>query len=96
MQKYKFTKKAETQIHDVFEYSMLNFGKLVAEKYFTSLEICFQMLATNPEIGRISASIRDDIRRHEHLSHVIFYKISDEGILIGAILHKRSIKQIRF
>ncbi|MCO6441977.1 MAG: type II toxin-antitoxin system RelE/ParE family toxin [Nitrococcus mobilis] len=34
-------------------------------------------------------AIRPGIRRHEHESHVIFYREDDGGILVLAVIHRR-------
>lgn len=81
---YKLTKDVEISIAKIYEYSLLNFGEVQADQYYTSLHQIFDLLAEQPLIGRQFHSYR----RHEHQSHSIFYKITDNGILIVHLLHK--------
>ena len=60
-----------------------------------SFQHCFELLAENPLMGRQSATIRPGLRRHEHGSHVILYKQEDDGVLIVAVVHGRSVHGLK-
>lgn len=96
MDEFRFTHEAIEQLHEIFEYSAIRFGKIVAANYFESFGKCFRMIAENPEIGRISNNTSGGIRRHEHKSHVIYYKIVAGKVLIGAVIHKTRISKVDF
>ena len=34
-------------------------------------------------------------RRHEHKSHVILYEPTDDGVLILAVVHGRSVRRLK-
>ncbi len=94
--KYVFTEYADTQIQEIMQYSIKAFDYKVAHDYLSGLKNTFEMLAENPEIGRNYASAEKGIRRHEHKSHVIFYKMQQNQILIGGVFHFRQIPKIKF
>jgi toxin ParE1/3/4 len=58
------------------------------------LERTFQLLAGNPRMGREAEVMAPGVRRHEHGSHVILYEISSDGVLILALVHAGSVKQL--
>lgn len=97
MKGYCLTESAKNQLFEILEYSVIKFGNIVAEKYLEGIENCFAIITANPKIGRFHNSPSSQIRRHEHKSHVIFYKIiENDSILIGAILHKSKLPKLTF
>ena len=95
--KYTFSKRADKEISKILEYSYREFGLGLdqAEKYKTGLENCFQLLGDDPGMGRICNDIRNEYFRHEHESHIIFYRQRSDDIFITAIIHDRmDIKNI--
>jgi plasmid stabilization system protein ParE len=48
-------------------------------------------------MGRRAAQIRPDLRRIEHVSHIVFYKTLPQGISIERVLHKsKALKKSDF
>lgn len=84
-----FTKDAVTDIREILESSNRLFGQQQTEKYLQSLEHCFELLDSNPELGLKADHIIPGLRKHLHRSHAIFYKIKNEKILIIRMLHKK-------
>ncbi len=48
MGNYQLTNKAEHEIEDIYEYSILNFGIQTAQDYLSGLHDCFKLLSDNP------------------------------------------------
>ena len=94
MSSYRLTPRAADEIIDIEIYSIAQFGSRQAERYKHGLVACFELLTAQPMLGRIARNIGPDIRRHEHGSHVIFYRIDEEGILILAVVHERSMPDL--
>ena len=92
---YRLTKRADADLFDIFVYTIENFGSGQARRYSESMSRCFQLLAENPAMGRKADAIGRRIRRHEHGSHVILYEEDAEGVLILAIVHSRSMRDLR-
>ena len=93
--KYTVSKRADKEISKILEYSYREFGLDQAVKYKIGLENCFQLLADNPGMGRECNDIRNEYFRHEHESHIIFYRQRSNDIFITAIIHDRmDIKNI--
>ena len=87
--KFKLSVKARAEIKKIFRYSFQQFGENQAVKYKVGLEECFQLLADNPDMGRECNGIRDGYFRHEHESHIIFYRQRSNDIFIITIIHDR-------
>ncbi|MFH1793784.1 MAG: type II toxin-antitoxin system RelE/ParE family toxin [Pseudomonadota bacterium] len=95
MSEVRLSKRAGANLRDIYLFGIEQFGRRQAEKYRLELDECFAMLARHPRIGRTSQSIRAGVRRHEHGSHVILYREENDGILIVAVLHSRSIRGLK-
>ena len=88
MADYQLTDRANAELDQIYEYSILNFGLKKAREYFGGFHDCFAILAENPRMGRDYSHVKTGIRRHEYESHSIYYSITDTGILIVQVLHK--------
>jgi toxin ParE1/3/4 len=87
---------AEQDVFNLFVEGLERFGAKQAASYQEDLERCFALIAENPLMGR-SATIRElEIRRHEHGSHVIFYRPMADHVLITAVVHARSLRHLTF
>lgn len=89
MSRYRLTRQADQNLIDIYLFTLEQFGFAQAEKYTESMKQCIEMLAGSPRMGRAADDIRPGIRRHEHESHVIFYREDESGILVLAIIHRR-------
>ena len=86
---FKLSGAAARDIEIILERSMIDFGIRQTEQYYNSLKKCLEHLGKNPKMGVDVVDIQFAYRRFSHQSHVIFYRINDEGIFIVRILHKR-------
>ena len=85
---YRLSKRAAEDLDEVLAFTIERWSAVQAEEYLRSLEVLFDTLVLQPRIGRIAATVRPDLRRLEHMSHVIFYRELTTGIRIERILHK--------
>jgi toxin ParE1/3/4 len=94
--RFRLTVRAQQNLQAIFEFSVEWFGERQAQKYQAGMLACFELLAENPKLGRLSPAIRPGMRRHEHGSHVVIYREEAEaGIVIGAVLHKRQLLALK-
>jgi toxin ParE1/3/4 len=75
-------------------FGLKAFGPVQARKYASQLKHCFELLAVNPKMGRITVALGANLRRHEHQSHVILYEETETGILVLGIVHKRNLRRL--
>ncbi len=94
MATFRFSARAETDLHSIAKFTQDKWGEKQAKKYVRELRECCALVAMTPAIGRISAQGRWTVRRMEKESHVIFYRETAEGILVQRILHKGMIPKL--
>jgi toxin ParE1/3/4 len=87
--KFHLTNLAATDLSDIADFTIQNFGIEQARFYRDGFNNCFEILAENPQLGRSAADLAPNLRRYEHQAHVVFYLPEDTGILIVRILHQR-------
>ncbi len=85
---YKLSGKANTDVEDIYEYTIVNFGIKQARTYLHGLDDCFKALAENPLQGRAAAELASELRRYEYQAHVVFYREVEQNTLIVRVLHK--------
>jgi toxin ParE1/3/4 len=85
---YKLSGKASTDVDEIYDYTIVNFGIDQARSYLLRLGDCFLALAENPLQGRAADELASELRRYEHQSHVVFYREMEQYTLIIRVLHK--------
>lgn len=94
---YKLTPEADKDLIEIYLYGFQNFGEAQAEKYFSDLEDCFQLLSEAPFICRERAEFTTPVRIHPHGRHLVVYAIRDDEVLIARVLHaSRDVQQRLF
>lgn len=86
---YRLSVAAARDVEQILERSMADFGWSQTERYYASLRRCLDLLGENPAMGMKADELKLGYRRMAHESHVIFYRLMGDGILIVRILHKR-------
>jgi toxin ParE1/3/4 len=72
MATYELTVAAESEIEDIYDYSIANFGLSVARDYLMGLHVCCQLLAEHQSFGTDYSFIMPKLRRYEYRSHSIY------------------------
>jgi toxin ParE1/3/4 len=91
---YKLSRQAELDVEDILVQGILAFGEFQAARYQASLFRTFELLSDMPLLGRKSERNRSNERRFVHNSHVIYYFVEGDGVLINAIVHGALIVDI--
>ncbi len=89
MGKYALSGEADSDIQQIARESVKRWGFTRAEKYVLGLHETFQRLADFPEMGRDASRVRVGYMQIESAHHSIFYRKTEQGILIIRILHER-------
>ena len=85
----RLTADAERDILDIYLYTLEQFGLAQADKYTSELFDRFSAIAARPSSGRDFSDIHPGARRANHRSHAIYFRPSDDGILVLRILHQK-------
>ena len=93
MAAFRFSRRAEADLLGIGDYTLRTWGRAQAARYIGELEVCCQMLADNPALGRPCDDVRPGLRRLEHGKHVVFYRQERGGVLVSRILHQRMLPE---
>ncbi len=93
MAAFRFSLRASADLMSIGAYTLRTWGEDQAVTYIGELEVCCQMLAANPTLGRPCDYVRPGLRRLEHGRHVVFYRQEAGGILVSRILHQRMLPE---
>jgi toxin ParE1/3/4 len=86
---YKVTRKAQADLIAIGRFTTKEWGVTRRNSYLKQLDNCFLQLSENPELGTTCDFISDGYRKFPQASHLIFYKLSPEGVVqIIRVLHK--------
>ena len=88
MPKLQIADRAISDILEVGAFTRDRWGAARASRYLTDLNDVFELLAARPMIGKNSKAIAPNLRRFNHASHIIFYKLLPVGIVVMRVLHK--------
>lgn len=86
MAAFRFSRRAEADQLSIGDYTLRTWGRAQAARYIGELEVCCQMFADNPALGRLCDDVRPGLRRLEHGKHVVFYSQERGGVLVSRIL----------
>jgi toxin ParE1/3/4 len=89
MARYVLSRAADADIEGIASYSIARWGLPRAERYILCLHEAFEILAQFPNLGRDAGHIRTGYRRFEHDRHSVFYRTTNQGVLIVRVLHHR-------
>ena len=65
---YRLTRQAKSDIKAIYRYTVEYFGEGQAQEYLDGLEYSFDLLADNPNMGRL---FDEKIRRYIYKSHLV-------------------------
>jgi len=86
MSKYILSNKAVSDIEGIAIYTIHKWGVNQARKYKQGLESICTTLSKNPSIGKNYQNETLNIKQFPFKSHMIFYKIREQDVLIIRIL----------
>jgi toxin ParE1/3/4 len=87
--KFKLTRKAKSDLDDIWNYTQIRWGAEQADIYIDILYNRFLWLTRNPSLWRQRDDIVEGLYSYHESSHIIFFRRYDKGIEIVRILHGR-------
>jgi len=82
--RHRITARAESDLKDIYRYTVETFGHGQADKYLRELDTVFKLLGDHPHMGRI---YEGPTRHFVHGSHIILYRVGADEIVVGRIFH---------
>ncbi len=89
MNRYELTPLARFDMREIWTYTVQQWGKRVANRYIRDLTATLEAIARDPYLGVATEWIEETCRRQIFRSHVIFYTVSDDGVVVARILHQQ-------
>ena len=80
---------AQADIDTIWVGTVRMWGSDQAETYIRQINQHIKTIAAQPTIGRECPEVRAGYRKYHSGSHVLFYRLTDAGIDIVRVLHKR-------
>ncbi|MFT4532877.1 MAG: toxin ParE1/3/4 [Saprospiraceae bacterium] len=84
---YELSFEAVDDLENIFENTYYQLGYDQATKYLDSFDAFFYDLCLHPYIGILRDELLAELRSINHQSHLIFYRLKDNKIIIIRILH---------
>jgi toxin ParE1/3/4 len=89
---FRLSKSAQADIDGIGIYTRDRWDENQATHYLTSMDACFHRIAEHPLLlGRACDDILPGYGRAEQRSHVVFYKLDENGLLIVRVLHRKML-----
>lgn len=90
---FRFTRKAETDVDLILDYTLATWGEAQAGHYLAGLYDVLELIAGNPGMGRPRPELAPDIHGFPYRRHTVFYIPFGEEIVVIRVLN--SARNIR-
>jgi toxin ParE1/3/4 len=91
MPNYRLTSDAQSDLIDIRRYTVKHWGIPQSQKYFAEMRQTLQLLATTPSLGKQRPEVISGSFSFPYVSHVIYYLLHSEHVIVFAVLHKRMV-----
>ncbi len=81
--------RAKLDLSEIWDYTLSQWNVEQAEKYVRELWSAMENAASDPTKSVDIGDVRRGYRKSRSGSHVIFFKVTDDGIDVVRILHQR-------
>ena len=89
MASFKLAPAAQRDLDDIFDYTIVHWGRDQALNYVDLIEAACGELARAPYRAPACDHVRKGYRRRTIGRHVIYFRVVPEGIAVMRILHQR-------
>ena len=91
MTNYYLTPDAKSDLIDIRRYTIEQWGKAQSQKYLSELRQTIHLLAETPSLGKSRQDIGESVLSFPHVSHVIYYMLHEQQLVVFGVLHKRMV-----
>jgi toxin ParE1/3/4 len=89
MTRYVLSPRAQKDVDDIWDYTAAHWNRKQAEIYLRQINHAIETVAAEPGLARSCNDIRPGYWKYPTGSHVLFFRMTDNGIDIVRILHSR-------
>ncbi len=91
MPNYQLIPDAQSDLIEIRHYTVAQWGEAQSKKYLTGLRQTIWLLAKTPSLGKPRPEVGMNVSSFPHVSHVIYYVVHDQQLVIFGALHKRMV-----
>jgi len=88
---YKLTKDAQTDLIHIRQYTLSQWGSKQSKIYLSELHQTIILLSESPGMGKKRDDVSATTFSFPHVSHVIYYVLHNNYLLVFAVLHKSMV-----
>jgi toxin ParE1/3/4 len=81
--------RARRDLQETWIYSRDHWGVRRANSYLREFDAVIQQVGDTPMLGQTCDEVRPGYRKHPAGSHMLFYEIRDDAVVIVRVLHQR-------
>ena len=89
MADYYLTRRAASDLREIYQYSVDTWEEVVADTYMDTLFFSLQRIASNPDIGKKRQKRAAPYLMAPVAKHFAVYESIENGIIVVTILHGR-------
>jgi toxin ParE1/3/4 len=93
---YTVAPRARRDLQEAWIYSRDRWGRSRANSYIRDLNAAIQRIGENPKLGQVCDEVRPGYRRHPAGSHMLFYMVRDDAVVIIRVLHQQMNVEDKF
>ena len=91
MAHFRLTPDAQSDLIEIRRYTQQQWDNTQSKKYLSELRQTLHLWAETPSIGKSRPDIGIDILSFPHVSHIIYYVIHEQELVVFSVLHKRMV-----
>lgn len=88
---FRLTTDAQSDLLDIRRFTLNRWGDAQSKSYLTDLRNTVKILAESPAIGRKRPDVGDGVYSFPHASHIIYYLMHDQFLVVFGVLHKHMV-----
>ena len=89
MKRFTLSPRAQADIEEIWNYTVKQWNANQAEVYLRKIKAAIEAIADGPRLGQPCDEVRAGYRKYPAGSHLLFYRMTPDGIDIVRILHQR-------
>lgn len=88
---YRLTPDAQSDLIEIRRFTVQQWGSAQSQKYLSELRKTIHLLAETPSLGKVRPEIGANVLSFPHVSHVIYYVVHEQQLVVFGVLHKRMV-----
>ena len=87
----RLTPNAQSDLIEIRQFTIKQWGSTQSLKHLSELRQTIQLLAETPTLGKLRLDVGTDIFSFPYSSHVIYYVLHEQQLVMFGVLHKRMV-----